>query len=74
MLQTTREKLHYTFGIPDVPTVTPAERICQNIYQIPNGLIFLEKRNTTTKETVATLRSLLARMGLPDHAVSDNGP
>lgn len=31
-------------------------------------------RNTTALETVSTLRSLFARMGLPDQLVSDNGP
>ena len=31
-------------------------------------------RNTTAAETVATLRSLFARMGLPEPVVSDNGP
>ena len=30
--------------------------------------------NTTAEETVSTLRSLFARMGLPDQIVSDNGP
>ena len=29
---------------------------------------------TTAEETVSTLRSLFARMGLPDQMVSDNGP
>ncbi|XP_022778299.1 uncharacterized protein K02A2.6-like [Stylophora pistillata] len=29
---------------------------------------------TTAEETVSTLRSLFARMGLPDQIVSDNGP
>ena len=33
-----------------------------------------EMRNTTATETVATLRSLFARMGLPKQVVSDNGP
>ena len=33
-----------------------------------------EMRNTTAAETVATLRSLFARMGLPEQVVSDNGP
>ena len=31
-------------------------------------------RNTTAAETVATLRSLVARMGLPEQVVSDDGP
>ena len=35
--------------------------------------IFLMK-NTTAEETVKTLRTLLARMGLPEQIVSDNGP
>ena len=30
--------------------------------------------NTTVEETISTLRSLFARMGLPDQIVSDNGP
>lgn len=30
--------------------------------------------NTTTEETVSTLRSLFAGMGLPDQIVSNNGP
>ena len=30
--------------------------------------------NTTADVTVSTLRSLFARMGLPDQIVSDNGP
>ena len=30
--------------------------------------------NTTAEETVNTLRSLFARMGLPDQILSDNGP
>ena len=30
--------------------------------------------NTTAEETISTLRSLFARMGLPDQIVSDNGP
>ena len=33
-----------------------------------------EMRDTTAAETVATLRSLFARMGLPERVVSDNGP
>ncbi|KAK3723354.1 hypothetical protein QZH41_002827 [Actinostola sp. cb2023] len=35
--------------------------------------IFLMK-NTTAEETVSTLRTLLARMGLSEQIVSDNGP
>ena len=31
-------------------------------------------KNTTAEETVKTLRTLLARMGLPQQIVSDNGP
>ena len=34
----------------------------------------IEMRNTTAAETVATLRSLFARMGLPDQVISANGP
>ena len=30
--------------------------------------------NTSAEDTVSTLRSLFARMGLPDQIVSDNGP
>ena len=30
--------------------------------------------NTTADKTVNTLRSLFARLGLPDQIVSDNGP
>ena len=33
-----------------------------------------EMRNTTAAETVVTLRSLFARMGLPEQVASDNGP
>ena len=29
---------------------------------------------TTAEETISTLHSLLARLGLPDQIVSDNGP
>ena len=31
-------------------------------------------KNTTTEETVCTLRSVFACLGLPDQIVSDNGP
>ena len=31
-------------------------------------------KNTTAEETVKTLRTLLARMGLPQQIMSDNGP
>ena len=34
----------------------------------------VEMRDTTAAETVATLRSLFARMGLPEQVVSDNEP
>ena len=30
--------------------------------------------DTTTEGTISTLRSLIARLGLPDQIVSDNGP
>ena len=30
--------------------------------------------DTTAEETISTLHSLLARLGLPDQIVSDNGP
>ena len=34
----------------------------------------LVMENTTAEETVSTLHSLFAHMGLPDQIVSDNGP
>ena len=36
------------------------------------GIFIME--NTTTEETINTIHSLLARLGLPHQIVSDNGP
>ena len=66
-----------------VPMATTAYRFCRTIsrgnyigrsgrtHKRPDNF---EIRYTTAAETVATLRSLFARMCLPEHVVSNNGP
>ena len=83
MSQTTRNKLAAQMGIPSVPMATTAYRFCRTISHKTFLVVvdahtkwpdIFEMRNTTAAETVATLRSLFARMGLPEQVVSDNGP